>query len=71
MQWKSILQHEFKFNSKMSMCVSKSLEKVFFIGGKTDNGESSDDVYSWDLRYDRVTRRNKMPNRIYGMEFGV
>ena len=71
MQWKSILQREFKFNSEMSMCVSKSLDKVFLIGGLTDKGESSDDVYSWDVRNDRVTRTKKMPNRINGMKFVV
>jgi N-acetylneuraminic acid mutarotase len=71
MQWQSIPQHQFKFNSYMSMCVSKSLNKVFFMGGYTDDGLVADDVYSWDLRNDRVTTRNHMPDRIMDMKFVV
>ena len=46
------------------MCVSKSHNKVFFMGGLNDNRLPCDDVYSWDLRNDRVTRRKHMQDGI-------
>ena len=32
-----------------------------------DDGRPTDDVYSWDLINDRVTRRNRIPYKIYGI----
>ena len=37
------------------------------IGGFNDDKLPTDDVYSWDLRNDRVTRRKHMPDRINDM----
>ena len=37
------------------------------LGGETDDSLASDDVYTWDLRNDMVTRRNPMPRRIIDM----
>jgi hypothetical protein len=38
------------------------------MGGLSEDKMPSDDVYSWDLKNDRVTRRNNMPDRISRMK---
>jgi hypothetical protein len=66
-----MLQEELEFNYEMSMCVSKSLNMAFLMGGFTNNGLPKHDVYSWDLRNDRVTRRNHMPHHLCAMRIVV
>ena len=41
------------------------------LGGLTDDGLASDDVHTWDLRNDMVTRRNPMPKHVTGTKFVV
>jgi hypothetical protein len=55
----------------MTVCVVKSLNKVFLMGGAKLDNKSADDVYSWDLRDDQVTRRNHMAKTIIGMSIVV
>jgi hypothetical protein len=51
----------------MTVCVVKSLNKVFLMGGSKWDYLYADDVYSWDLRDDQVTRKNHMPKTIVDM----
>jgi hypothetical protein len=53
----------------MSLCVVKSLNLVFLMGGTRDKTYETlaADVYRWDLKDDRVTRRSHMPKEVVDM----